>query len=86
MNLIPAQHVAYNDERHDYNKSEFVCMVENRPKALLFAHAQEAFDFVRALAPVLDSFPGEAAQRLSFEASELLRKLDTGRNSNTRSA
>lgn len=81
MNTMNALHVAHNDEHHDYNKSDFVCHIENRRDAVLIAHSQEAVDIVRALSIVLDDLPGEAAQRLHFTASEFLKKINTARNS-----
>lgn len=77
MNILKAQHVAHNDERHDYNKSGFVCYVDNRSDARLFHNAQEAVDLVRAFALVLDELPGDSARSIKMQADDLLRRLNT---------
>ena len=51
---MKAQDVFYNDERHDYNKHSYLCEIESRADAELFAHASILRDLVQRAAFFLE--------------------------------
>jgi len=47
---IPAEYVAFNDAKHDYNQGPFPCVVESKQRALMFAGAREMLEALHFIA------------------------------------